>query len=215
MGHVRCRLRWEPIMSRAVTRTSVLLGLALVTALAGCADKSDPFGDGLTRTPAAEAYAPAYGQPAPAAAGPAPYDRISHAEQASIAEGRCDRALLASTPMGAGNQFVGGAAGPLVSDPLLSGASHAGMSPLDHGCVALALEYARDQQPVAWEDPASATHYQVTPLKTRKHGPDGPTCRRYSVTTALAGQSRRRQETACRLPGGLWQQPGRPSDHQG
>ena len=103
------------------------------------------------------------------------------------------------TPNGASNQFIGGAAGPLVAGEIQSG-----MTPIDNGCVGLTLEYAQNSQPVAWQNPGNGAQYQVTPVRGYQ-APNGLNCREYTIAATLNGRSQRIDDTACRLPNGLWQ----------
>lgn len=209
-------------MSRATKISTVVLGMAIVASVAACG-VSDPYSQqsgSSTNTPPPQSYQqsyqqsyaqPSYGQPVyaqPAYAQPqylqlgsaqAHYDRISQSESASISRGSCDRNLLATTPDGSANQFVGGATGPLVAGDIQSG-----MTPIDNGCVGLTLEYARTNQPVGWQNPANGTQFQVTPIRNYQ-GQNGLNCREYMTTAMRNGRSQRINDAACRLPSGLWQ----------
>jgi len=197
--------------------STVTLGMALVASLAACG-VGDPYSQQngrSTDTPPPQQYAqsyvpPSYGQPVyaqPVYAQPQyvqqasaqPYDRVSQSENASVSQGTCDRNLLATTPNGSANEYVGGAAGPLVAGEIQSG-----MTPVDNGCVALTLEYARLNQPVAWQNPGNGVQYQVMPVRSFQ-APNGLSCREYATSAVLNSRSQRINDTACRLPSGLWQ----------
>jgi surface antigen len=202
-------------MNRTIKTSAVIFGLVGATSLAACG-VGDPYsqqGGRSTNTPQyAQTYAqPSFGQPVYAqpvyvqpqyvqqASMPAPYDRISQSQNASVNQGTCDRNLLVSTPSGSANEYVGAAAGPLVA-----GEIQAGMTPVDNGCVGLTLEYARNNQPVAWQNPGNGAQYQVMPIRAYQ-APNGQSCREYTTSAALNGRSQRINDTACRLPSGLWQ----------
>jgi len=205
-------------MNRTIKTSTVILGLSVVASLAACG-VADPYSQQSgrsTNTPPSQQYAqsyvqPSYGQPVyaqPSYTQPqyiqpisaqAPYDRISQSESVSISQGICDRNLLATTPNGAANEYVGAAAGPLVAGEIQSG-----MTPVDNGCLGLTLEYARTNQPVAWQNPGSGVQYQVTPIRAYQ-APNGLSCREYTTSATVNGRSQRINDTACRLPNGLWQ----------
>lgn len=193
-------------MTGAIKTATAILGLAAAASLAACG-VGEPYSQQYPQSYVQPSYGqpvyaqptytqPQYVQPSPAQA---PYDRISQSESASISQGTCDRNLLATTPNGAANQFVGGAAGPLVAGEIQSS-----MTPVDNGCVGLTLEYARNNQPIAWQNPGNRAQYQVTPIRAYQ-APNGLNCREYTTTATINGRSQRIDDTACRLPNGLWQ----------
>jgi len=203
-------------MNRTIKTSAVILGLTAVASLAACGDPYSQQNGRSTNAERSEQYAqsyvqPSYGQPAYAqpvyaqpqymqsASAQAPYDRVSQSESASVAQGTCDRNLLATTPNGSANEFVGAAAGPLVAGDIQSG-----MTPVDNGCVGLTLEYARNNQPVAWQNPGNGAQYQVAPIRAYQAA-NGLSCREYTTSIMLNGHSQRVNDTACRLPSGLWQ----------
>ena len=205
-------------MNGTIKTSAIILGLVGATSLAACG-VGDPYsqqGGRSTNTQPTQQYAQSYAQPSfgqpvyaqPAyvqpqyvqqASVPAPYDRISQSQSASVNQGTCDRNLLVSTPSGSANQYIGAAAGPLVAGDIQSG-----MTPVDNGCVALTLEYARNNQSVAWQNPGNGAQYQVMPIRSFQ-APNGQSCREYTTSSALNGRSQRINDTACRLPSGLWQ----------
>jgi surface antigen len=205
-------------MTNALKTPTVILGIAFAASLAACVSP-DPYsqqGGHSTNTPPSQQYAQSYVQPTlgqpiyaqPVYAQPqyvqpvsaqAPYDRVSQSESASISQGICDRNLLATTPNGSANEFVGAAAGPLVAGEIQSG-----MTPVDNGCVGLTLEYTRNNQPVAWQNPGNGVQYQVTPNRAYQ-APNGLNCREYTISATLNSRSQRINDAACRLPSGLWQ----------
>jgi surface antigen len=204
-------------MNGATRTSAIVLGLVLAASVSACG-VSDPYSQKngrSTNAPPSQGYQesyvqPSYGQPIypqPAYNQPQyaqqglelPYDRISQSEGASIFRNSCDRNLLATTPEGAANQFVGGTTGPMVAGNIQSG-----MTPVDSGCVGLTLEYARTNQPVSWQNPTNGIAYQVTPLSAYQ-APNGLNCREYTTAASLNGRSERINDTACRMPNGLWQ----------
>jgi surface antigen len=125
------------------------------------------------------------------------YGPIIQSESVSVSRGTCDRDLLA-TPY-ASNQFVGAAAGPLVA-----GEIHVGMTPVDDSCVGLALEFARNNQAIVWQNPGNGAQYQVTPISAYKRQ-NGLQCRQYTTVVTSNGMIKTIADTACRLPTGSWQ----------
>ena len=200
-------------MKRSIKAAHVVLGFAVVASLAACG-VGDPYSQQYghsTNTPPSQQYAQSYVQPTygqqvyvqpqyiqPVSA-QAPYDRISQSESVSVSQGICDRNLLATTPTGSANEFVGAAAGPLVAGEIQSG-----MTPVDNGCLGLTLEYAPTNQPVTWQNPGSGVQYQVTPIRAFSAS-NGLNCREYTTSATRNGRSQRINDTACRLPSGLWQ----------
>jgi surface antigen len=200
-------------MSRTATTSTVILGFALVASLAACG-VADPYSQQYgrsTNTPPSPQYPqsyvqPTYGQPAytqpqyiqPISA-QGPVDRLSQSESASVSQGICDRNLLATTPNGSANEFVGGAAGPLVAGEIQSG-----MTPVDNGCLGLTLEYAQTNQAITWQNPATGAQFQATPIRAYQ-GSTGLNCREYVTSSTRNSRSQRMTDTACRLPNGLWQ----------
>jgi surface antigen len=205
-------------MNRTNKISTIIFGLAVVAPLAACgvaapyspqssASLNPPPTPSYQQSYAQASYAqPVYAQPAytqpqyvQPISTPTSYDRLSQSESASVSRGTCDRNLLATTPNGAGNQFVGAAAGPLIA-----GEIQAGATPVDNGCVGLTLEYSLNNQPVAWLNPDSGAQYQVTPIRAYQAS-NGLNCREYTTAATFNGRSLRIDDTACRLPNGLWQ----------
>jgi surface antigen len=205
-------------MNRTSTLSTIIFGIAVVAPLAACgvAAPYSPQSTASTTPPPAQSYQqsyaqssygqPVYAQPAytqpqyvQPISTPAPYDRLSLSEGASVARGACDRNLLATSPNGAANQFVGAAAGPLIA-----GEIQAGATPVDNGCVGLTLEYSQNNQPVAWQNLDNGAQYQVTPIRSYQAS-NGLNCREYTTAATLNGRSLHIDDTACRLPNGLWQ----------
>jgi surface antigen len=205
-------------MNRTTKRSMAMVGLAIAASLSACVPDpysqkngsstntqiSQPYGQPPVQQQSygQPAYAqPAYAQPQYVQPGPAqaPYDRISQSESASVSQGTCDRNLLATTPNGSANQFVGAAAGPLVAGEIQSS-----MAPVDNGCVSLTLEFARSDQTIVWQNPANGAQYQVTPIRAYQ-GANSPNCREYTTSATFNGRSQRISDTACRLPSGVWQ----------
>ncbi|HKF71831.1 MAG TPA: RT0821/Lpp0805 family surface protein [Stellaceae bacterium] len=150
-------------------------------------------------TPPQPVYAPSQPVYAPPQYAPVQtsYSQILQSESANVSRGWCDRRLLAGP--GAYNQFAGTAAGPLVA-----GEIHVGMTPADDSCVGLTLEFARNDQVVAWQNPDNGALYQVTPI-TAYQQPNGLHCRQYTTVASSNGLTRTVNDTACRLPTGSWQ----------
>jgi len=124
----------------------------------------------------------------------ASYSSVLQTESVSVSRGTCDRGLLA--PPDPSNPF--GAAGPLVAGDI-----HVGMSPVDDGCVGLALEFARNNQAVVWQNPANGAQYQVTPIDAYQQ--NGLQCRQYTTVATYNGIVRTVNARACKLPSGSWQ----------
>jgi surface antigen len=205
-------------MNTIIKTSTAILGLAVVASLAACG-VGDPYsqqGGRSTNTQTSPQYTqsyvqPSYGQPIYAqpvyaqpqyvqqTSGQIPDDRLSQSERVSVSQGMCDRNLLATTANGSSNQYAGAAAGPLVAGEIQSG-----MTPVDNGCVGLTLEHAQTNQPVAWQSPSNSVRYQVTPIRNYQ-APNGLNCREYTTSATLNGRAQRINDTACRLPSGLWQ----------
>jgi surface antigen len=199
-------------MNRNVKVSTVILILTAVILLTACVpdpysqkngsstntQQLQPYGQSYVPPPSGQlAYAqPQYFQPSWSQV---PYDRISQSESASISRGTCDRNLLATVPDGAANPFIGTTTGPLVAGEIQSS-----MAPADNTCVSLTLEYARNNQPVAWQNPANGALFEIIPISTYQE-PGGSPCREYTMVGTLNGLSRRINDTACRLPTGSWQ----------
>ncbi|MEX0838899.1 MAG: RT0821/Lpp0805 family surface protein [Parvibaculum sp.] len=66
-----------------------------------------------------------------------------------------------------------------------------------------ALETGRTGQPVQWRNPDSGNYGTVTPQAAQQYS--GQTCREYSQTIYVEGQSQTAYGTACRQPDGSWQ----------
>ena len=196
-------------MNTSLKILGVALGIAVVASVAACVP--DPYSQRNGHTtntqvpqPYPEAYVPAdqpvYAPPqyVQTTQVPTSYDRISQFESVSVSRGTCDRDLLAA-PDTSANQFIGAAAGPLVA-----GEIHVGMTPVDDSCVGLALEFARNNQPVVWQNPGNGAQYQVTPISAYQQ-PNGPQCRLYTTVAMSNGMIKTISDTACRLPTGSWQ----------
>jgi surface antigen len=199
-------------MSTNLKIAGAALGIAIFASVAACVP--DPYSqrDGhTTNTQVPQPYpadvyvsadqpvyapAPQYVQAAPVQV--AYVDRISQSESVSVSRGTCDRNLLAM-PDASANQFAGAAAGPMVA-----GEIHIGMTPVDDSCVGLALEFARNNQAVVWQNPGNGAQYQVTPISAYRQ-PNGAQCRQYTTVATSNGLIRTVNDTACRLPTGSWQ----------
>jgi surface antigen len=211
-------------MNRLTQISAAAIGLAAAASLAACSTGPDPYGQRnahVTTTAPSQQYVQSYMQPsyvppgsaqtvyvqpayvqqqyAPPPYGQAAYDPISQSEGASIAQGTCDRGLLAGSANGSANQYIGAAAGPLVA-----GAIQSAMTPVDNGCVGLTLEYAHNNQPIIWTNVSSGTQYQVTPIRAYQAA-NGLNCREYTTLATQNGNSLRVNDAACRGPNGLWQ----------
>lgn len=111
--------------------------------------------------------------------------------------------VLGST-IGDGNGRIAATMGGAVLGGLAGGQVGASMAPADHLCVAKALEFVNDSQPIAWRNPDNGASYQVTPVRTERRA-GGGYCREYNTTATIGGTVQRVYGTACRQPDGSWQ----------
>lgn len=187
--------------------SGVALGIVIVASVVACVP--DPYSQEnghTTNTQVPQPYPEVYGPADQPVYVPPQYVQttqvqpsyISQSESVSVSRGTCDRNLLAA-PDASANQFVGAAAGPLVA-----GEIHIGMTPVDDSCVGLALEFARNNQAVVWQNPGNGAQYQVTPISAYLQ-PNGPQCRQYTTVATSNGMIKTINDTACRLPTGSWQ----------
>ena len=75
------------------------------------------------------------------------------------------------------------------------------MDEADRYCTGQVLERANERQTVAWTNPDTRTHYQVTPVKTYES--QGRYCREYVTYSEVDGRTQHGK--ACRQPDGSWQ----------
>jgi surface antigen len=167
-------------------RRLLLLTLALVIALAGCAS-------------------PTSGIPGPGASGGdgglgIPEGTCNRKAIGAIMGGAIGGVIGAQVGEGAGRNIailVGAAAGTLIG-------SHIGrtMDEADRACVGEALEKAGDNRTVAWASTDGSTTYRVTPL-ARKPDTD-PACRMFELQAATIAGSSTSKANACREKDGTW-----------
>ena len=92
---------------------------------------------------------------------------------------------------------LGGVLGAVLGSQFGGGASAA-----DEDCTNQVLEGAADRERIAWEDTASATRYQLTPV--RSFDRSGLACRDLVTQGVHRGKIREVRRTACRDRDGAW-----------
>jgi surface antigen len=92
---------------------------------------------------------------------------------------------------------LGGVLGAVLGSQFGGGASAA-----DEDCIYQVLEGAADRERIAWEDTASATRYQLTPV--RSFDRSGLACRELVTQGVHRGKIREVRRTACRDRDGAW-----------
>ncbi len=85
---------------------------------------------------------------------------------------------------------------------VLGGQIGGGTSAADEDCTYQVLEGAADRERIAWEDTASATRYQLTPMRSFYRS--GLACRELVTQSVQRGRLREASRTACRDRGGAW-----------
>ncbi len=129
--------------------------------------------------------------------------------------GRCNRdaigALLGAATGGLLGSQLGDGTGQMAAvgagvflGAMLGGSIGRQMDQVDQSCVGQVLEYARDDQPVAWRNPNTDAHYTTTATNTYERS-DGRYCREYQTTATVGGRVRDMYGTACRQPDGAWE----------
>ncbi|HYD99068.1 MAG TPA: RT0821/Lpp0805 family surface protein [Alphaproteobacteria bacterium] len=156
---------------------------------------------------------PAYAAPRPVAAPPAYPQPSLLGAMPGLPGIACNRDVIGGLLGGAAGGLLGGQIGSgsgrtaatiggAALGLLVGGSLGRGMDEADQACVGQALEYGRNNQPVAWRDPDGG-NYQVTPL--RSFTADGAACREYETVGEINGRRERLTGTACRQPDGTWQ----------
>lgn len=92
---------------------------------------------------------------------------------------------------------LGGVLGAVLGNQFGGGASAA-----DEDCTYQVLEGAADRERIAWEDTASATRYQLTPVRSFYRS--GAACRELVTQGVHRGKIREVRRTACRDRDGAW-----------
>ncbi|MGH8564871.1 MAG: RT0821/Lpp0805 family surface protein [Gammaproteobacteria bacterium] len=92
---------------------------------------------------------------------------------------------------------LGGVLGAVLGSQFGGGASAA-----DEDCTYQVLEDAADRERIAWEDTASATRYQLTPVRSFYRS--GRVCRDLVTQGVHRGKLREVRRTACRHRDGAW-----------
>lgn len=73
----------------------------------------------------------------------------------------------------------------------------------DRACMGHALELARDNQRVSWQNPQSGIAYVITPLSRTERS--GSTCRNYQLRVTSAGHGDAAHGVACRRTDDTWE----------
>ena len=73
----------------------------------------------------------------------------------------------------------------------------------DRGCVAHALEIAKDGQRITWVNSRAGVTYALVPSAGKKH--DGRTCRPFVLTAKRGDKKSERRVNACQTRAGEWQ----------
>ncbi len=147
----------------------------------------------------------AYGEPLPRAIPPDPgATRIE-----------CNREIIGAVIGGALGAVLGSEAGQgrrerrvttvggAIIGAVVGGAVGRSMDEADQACAAQALEYARLQQAVTWENPGRGASYTITPTE-RLTSQNGRECRKYVPGQASVGGRQSSAGTACRQSDGSW-----------
>ncbi|MGH8480542.1 MAG: hypothetical protein ACREXK_13485 [Gammaproteobacteria bacterium] len=92
---------------------------------------------------------------------------------------------------------LGGVLGAVLGSQFGGGASAA-----DEDCTYQVLEGAADRERIAWDDTASATRYQLTPVRSFYRS--GLACRELVTQSVRRGKLREVRRTACRDRDGAW-----------
>ena len=77
------------------------------------------------------------------------------------------------------------------------------MDEADQACAAQALEYAKLEQSVVWDDPERGASYTSTPTQVVRSS-RGNECRKYLLQSAVGGRVQKHSGTACRQDNGAW-----------
>ena len=101
-----------------------------------------------------------------------------------------------------GNQFGHHRGLPTVGGSLIGALIGNQIGQANEGCAAQALEYAKPDTQVVWNDNNGAT-YEVVPQAAYQD--NGQYCREYQTKIMVEGQIQPASGTACRQPDGTWQ----------
>jgi surface antigen len=137
------------------------------------------------------------------------YERATR--PSSFSGGRCvprPTAADAGAALGAGlakqvtgdnaaSAALGGVLGAVLGSQIDARASAA-----DEDCTYQVLDRAADRERIAWEDTGSATHYELTPI--RSFSRSGEICREFVTHRVQRGKLLEIHRTACRDRAGVW-----------
>ncbi len=132
-----------------------------------------------------------------------------------IGGGRCNRdaigTLLGAATGGLLGSQIGDGTGQMAAvgagvflGAILGGSIGRQMDQVDQSCVGQVLEYAPDNQAVAWQNPNTDAYYTTTATNTYEQQ-DGRYCREYQTTSTVGGRVQTMYGTACRQPDGAWE----------
>lgn len=132
-----------------------------------------------------------------------------------IGSGRCNRdaigTLLGAATGGLLGSQIGDGTGQMAAvgagvflGAILGGSIGRQMDQVDQSCVGQVLEYAPDNQAVAWQNPNTDAYYTTTATNTYERT-DGRYCREYQTTATVGGRVQNMYGTACRQPDGAWE----------
>jgi surface antigen len=77
------------------------------------------------------------------------------------------------------------------------------LSDTSRACISETLQYAADNQTIAWHDGAAMLDYRLTPI--RSYDDAGKSCRTYVIEASSGSTSRRADGRACRTADSVWQ----------
>ena len=126
----------------------------------------------------------------------------------------CNREVVGAILGGAIGATVGSRAGEgrdrrvmtlggAVIGAVVGGAIGRSMDEADQACAAQALEYAKLEQSVVWDDPERGASYTITPTQVVRSS-RGDECRKYLLQSAVGGRVQKHSGTACRQDNGAW-----------
>jgi surface antigen len=132
-----------------------------------------------------------------------------------IGAGRCNRdaigTLLGAATGGLLGSQIGDGTGQMAAvgagvflGAILGGSIGRQMDQVDQSCVGQVLEYAPDNQAVAWQNPNTDAYYTTTATNTYEQT-GGRYCREYQTTSTVGGRVQNMYGTACRQPDGAWE----------
>ena len=144
-------------------------------------------------------------------------ERPVYAAPYGIGDGGCNREVLgaalggvaggvAGSTIGKGDGRVAATIGGAIVGILIGGAIGRSMDQTDQNCAGQALEYARDNQRVAWKGPRGDA-YEMRPARSWRTA-QGLFCREYQTSAMIGGKRQQLFGTACREPDGAWRLTG-------